>query len=107
MKLFCKFPTVNISKLKFCLIICIAKNLIWTTLKAISDVQTVVSQPNIKKCNLLTGFVVQGHKCKFKGAIEWKTVFTLAQLNNNSSVHGNDTQLASDTIVSSLFKSRD
>ncbi len=33
MKIFCKFPTVNISKLNFWLLICIAKNFIWTTLK--------------------------------------------------------------------------
>ncbi len=32
---FCKFPTVNISKLNFLLVICIAKNCIWTNLKVI------------------------------------------------------------------------
>ncbi len=59
MKIFCKFPTVNISKLNFLLVICIAKDLIWTTLKAIfsifrfilhpqiPDIQIVVSCPNI------------------------------------------------------------
>ncbi len=31
----CKFPTINISKLNFSLVICIAKNFIWTTLKVI------------------------------------------------------------------------
>ncbi len=35
MKIFCKFPTVNISKLNFWLVICITKNFIWTTLKVI------------------------------------------------------------------------
>ncbi len=35
MKTFCKFPTINISKPNFWLVICIAKNFIWTTLKAI------------------------------------------------------------------------
>ncbi len=35
MKIFCKFPTINISKLHFWLVICIAKNFIWTTLKVI------------------------------------------------------------------------
>ncbi len=30
MKIFCKFLTVNISKLHFLLVICIAKNFIWT-----------------------------------------------------------------------------
>ncbi len=35
MKIFCTFPTVNISKLNFWLVICIAKNFIWTTLKVI------------------------------------------------------------------------
>ncbi len=36
MKIFCKFPTINISKLLFLflLVICIAKNFIWTNLKA-------------------------------------------------------------------------
>ncbi len=38
MKIFCKFPTVNISKLNFWLVICIAKNFIWTTLKAIFSI---------------------------------------------------------------------
>ncbi len=59
MKIFCKFITINISKLNFCLVICIAKNFIWTTLKAIfsvfrfilhpqiPDFQIVVSRPNI------------------------------------------------------------
>ncbi len=32
-KIFCKFPTVNISKLIF--LLCIAKNVLWTTLKTI------------------------------------------------------------------------
>ncbi len=32
MKIFCKCPTVNISKLNFWLVICIAKNFIWTTI---------------------------------------------------------------------------
>ncbi len=59
MKIFSKFPTVNISKLNFWLVICIAKNLIWTTLKMIfsifwffllpqiPDFLIVVSQTNI------------------------------------------------------------
>ncbi len=38
MKIFCKFPTVNISKLNFWLVICIAKNFIWTTLKMIFSI---------------------------------------------------------------------
>ncbi len=38
MKIFCKFPTVNRSKLNFWLIICIAKNFIWTTLKVIFSI---------------------------------------------------------------------
>ncbi len=35
MKIFCKFPSVNISKCNFELVICIPKDLIQTTLKAI------------------------------------------------------------------------
>ncbi len=38
MKIFCKYPTVNISKLNFWFVICVAKNLIWTTLKAIFSI---------------------------------------------------------------------
>ncbi len=38
MKIFCKFPTVNISKLNFWLVICIAKKFIWTTLKVIFSI---------------------------------------------------------------------
>ncbi len=37
MKIFCKCPTINISKLYFDNI-CIAKNLIWTTLNAIFSI---------------------------------------------------------------------
>ncbi len=55
MKIFSAFPTVNMSKLDFCLILCIAKNLIWTTLKLIlsvfrfffPDFNLVVYGPNI------------------------------------------------------------
>ncbi len=38
MKIFCKFPTINMLKLIFWLVIYMAKNLIWTTLKAIFSV---------------------------------------------------------------------
>ncbi len=38
MKIFCKFPTVNISKRIFWLIICIDKSFIWTNLKAIFSI---------------------------------------------------------------------
>ncbi len=38
MNIFSKFPTVNISKLNFWLVICIAKNFIWTTLKMIFSI---------------------------------------------------------------------
>ncbi len=37
MKIFCKYPTINISKLHFWLVICIAKNFIWTTLRWFSQ----------------------------------------------------------------------
>ncbi len=59
MKIFCKFPTINISKLNFWLVRCIAKNLIWTTSKAvfsifgfllhshIPDFQVVIFRTNI------------------------------------------------------------
>ncbi len=38
MKIFSKFPTINKSKLNFWLLICIAKNFIWTTLKMILSI---------------------------------------------------------------------
>ncbi len=38
MKIFWKIPAVNVSKSKFWLVICIAKNIIWTTLKAIFSI---------------------------------------------------------------------
>ncbi len=69
MNIFCKFPTANVSKLNFCM----AKNLIWTTLKVIfsifrfflhsqiPDFQTVASQPNKIDTYDFFGFVVQGH----------------------------------------------
>ncbi len=38
MNIFCKFPTVNPLKLNFLLVICIAKNFIWTNLKVIFSI---------------------------------------------------------------------
>ncbi len=38
MKIFCTFPTVNLSKHIFWLVICIAKGFIWTTLKVIYSI---------------------------------------------------------------------
>ncbi len=76
MKIFSKFPTINILKLNFWLVICIAKNFIWTTLKVIfsifrffapSDSRFTNSCISVKYClnfwilTLMTGFVVQGH----------------------------------------------
>ncbi len=56
MKIFCKFPTINISKRYYWLVICIAKNLIWTTLKVIfsifrflPDFPIVISRSNPNK----------------------------------------------------------
>ncbi len=87
MKIFSKFPTVNISKNHFWLVICIAKNLICTTLKMIffflhpqiPDFQ-ILSYHNKPYINgkimykLMTELLVQGHtwgaselghKCKY------------------------------------------
>ncbi len=86
MKIFCKFPTVNILKLNFWLVICSAKNFIWTDLliyqipdfqivcisaKYILSKQTIhhgkfihfqmMYNLNFPKLALMTGFVVQGH----------------------------------------------
>ncbi len=73
MKIFCKFPTMIISKLNFCLVICMAKNFIWTTFFfALSDFRfsngcilakywSMYKTLFKKKLTLMTGFVVQGH----------------------------------------------
>ncbi len=79
-KIFCKFPTVNVSKVNFWLVICIAKNFIWTTLKMIFSIfrffdsqilsnhnkpyitgKIIYSAFGCKRLTLMTGFVVQGH----------------------------------------------
>ncbi len=59
---FVNFITINKSKLKFCLVICIAKHLIWTTLKifsvlwffASSDSRFSNSCISAKYCQILT-----------------------------------------------------
>ncbi len=53
MKIFCKFPTVNIWKLNFWLVICIAKNFIWTTLKVIFSIFRFFCQI-FKYCPIIT-----------------------------------------------------
>ncbi len=108
MKIFSTFPTVNISKL-FLFVLCIAKNFIWTTVKAIffapSDSRFSNScmsakycpyKPyingkciysafklcinlNLEKCTLMTGFVVQGH-------ILFESIFTSPNINKE--IHG-------------------
>ncbi len=47
MKILCTFPTVNISKLNFWIVICIAKDFIWTTLKAIFSILRFFLHPQI------------------------------------------------------------
>ncbi len=95
MKIFSKFPTVNISKLHFWLVICIAKNFIWTTLKMIFSIfwffctlrfqifaKYYPNKPHIngniiysafRTCinlkTLMTGFVLQGHIWKMSSGV--------------------------------------
>ncbi len=47
MKIFSKCPTVNISNVHFLLVICIAKNFIWTDLKAIFTIFRFSLHPKI------------------------------------------------------------
>ncbi len=82
MKIFSKLPTVNISKLNFWLVICIAKNVIWITLKVIFSIfrffctlrfqiykycPIITNHTSMEslfiqlKWTLMTGFVLQGH----------------------------------------------
>ncbi len=77
MKIFCKFPTVNISKLNFWLVICIAKNFIWTTFTqyldffAPSDSRFSNSCISAKYCPIITNHTSMEsfqimYKSKFK-----------------------------------------
>ncbi len=64
MKIFFQFYTVNILKLNFWLVICIAKDFIWTILKALFRFFLHTQIPDFfEKWTLMTGFVVQGHIC--------------------------------------------
>ncbi len=54
MKIFSKFSTINISKLNFWLVICIAKNLIWTTLKMIFSIFRFLLHPQIPDLQILS-----------------------------------------------------
>ncbi len=60
MKIFCQFATINISKLNYLLVICIAKNLIRTTLKMIFSIfrfcllpQIINSCISVKYCPII------------------------------------------------------
>ncbi len=56
MKIFSNFPTVNISKYIFLIVICIAKNFIWTTLNVIFSIFVTLSVKTQLKsflCDLL------------------------------------------------------
>ncbi len=52
MHIFCKFPTLNISKLNFWLVIYIAKDFIWTTLKVIFSIFIYFLHPQIPDFSL-------------------------------------------------------
>ncbi len=73
------FPTVNISKLNFWLVICIAKNFIWTTLKMIfsifrffcssdSRLQIIVS---IEYCPIITNHISMQSNTKQLTPYDW------------------------------------
>ncbi len=53
MKIFDTFPTINIPKLNFWLVICIAKKFIWTTLKAIFLIFWFFLHPQIPDFQIL------------------------------------------------------
>ncbi len=54
MKIFCTFPILNILKLNFWLVICIAKNFIWTTLKEIFSIFRFFLHPQIPDLQILS-----------------------------------------------------
>ncbi len=54
MKIFSKFPTVNISKLNYWLVICIAKNFIWTSLKMIFSIFRLFCTLRFQYCPIIT-----------------------------------------------------
>ncbi len=61
MNIFSKFPIINISNLNFWLVICIAKNLIWTTLKLISSLfMYICLHPHIS-ANYCPILIIQNH----------------------------------------------
>ncbi len=75
MKIFCKSPTANISKLNYWLLICIAKNLIWTTLNMIFSIfrffctlrfQIFKYCPNHTSMEILFIQLQMMHKSQFK-----------------------------------------
>ncbi len=57
MKIFCTFLNLNVYKYNFWLVICLAKNFLWTTLKMIFSIFRFILHSLAK----LSGFVVQGH----------------------------------------------
>ncbi len=68
MKIFSTFLTVNISKLHFWLVICIAKNFIWTALKAIFSIFRFFCTPRLLANNGLNNLnkwdlIVKCYQC--------------------------------------------
>ncbi len=58
MKIFCIFSTVNISKLLFRLVICIAKNFFLTTLKAIFSICRFFLHPQIPEFQIVVSQIL-------------------------------------------------
>ncbi len=79
MKIFSEFVTVNTSNLNFWLVICIAKNLIWTTLKMIfsifrSDSRFSNSCISVKYCPIITNHTSMERLFIHKNWHDWSRV---------------------------------
>ncbi len=88
MKIFSTFPIINISKLNFWLVICIAKNFIWTTLKMIfsifrffllpqiPDLQIFASQPNVVNKSIESIFIQLSYTSQKKKMTLWLVLWS-------------------------------
>ncbi len=97
MKIFCKFPTVNISKLKKIYAICIAKNFIWITLKAIFSIFRFFLHPQIPDvyayvyvcvCVCVCNLVLSGLRQYLILAVMWAVLHCIGERFGNRTAGG-------------------
>ncbi len=95
MKIFSKFPTVNILNLNFCFVICIAKNFIKTALRQFSQYLDFFapsdSRFSIAYKNVVLGFVV----CLLYTLLLGIVLFLLQVRNDKEAASRNTTSMES------------